>query len=388
MKTSNPLAAALLLIAASASAQPLAGGYNFGGGQNTTPFSLGAASGPVDDIVFKCGTVPYIACTAEHMNKRENIRITGICPAPASAACTAYLMSTRGAANPVETIAAYDPPPDMVWADPRCQQIPCRVVPRTDEIVVTGRRRPAPTDSGLPYDQQPGFIGPPAPPRNQGPQPFTDETAFRQAMREQENLTPGKVVDLGNNTYAVDTGDGNYSIGGLCNGAPCNGMPKRADEIPGLADALQLANSLNNGNKSGFGPTSTQTPPAGSGRTSQGTPDVASTPSSEAQNSGGDAGSLFRSNGGGRGAPAGGTSGSGYAATAASSEDQVIKTAAADLDDIRLTHIKTQEIQKGLDATEKSVAGGMDGTFATPGASPDANAGDLKFRGTQSEANR
>ncbi|MDP3544098.1 MAG: hypothetical protein Q8T11_16650 [Elusimicrobiota bacterium] len=385
MKTLKPLAAALFLLSSPAAAQLLTGpsgggGFSFGGAG-----SLASQASPVTDFTFRCGTPPWKACTDVEMNQRQPILMARQCPAPVTAACTDFLMRELGASNPAETIAAYTPPPGREWASPDCQRIPCRLA----DAPSSSSPRPAPgagaVESGLPYDQQPGFIGPPAPSRNQGPQPFTDENSFRQAMREQENLTPGKVVDLGNNTYAVDTGDGNYSIGGLCSGAPCSGMPKPADQIPGLADALQLANSINNGNKNAFGPTSTPAPSGGSRRSSQGadTPpadDIASNSTEEAQGSGGDAGRFFRSNGGGGGATAGGTTDGSYAATAASGQDGVIAAQAASLDEIQATHIGTQKFQ----TTAEEILGGAKGTFTEK----DPNAGgDLKYKGTQSGLN-
>lgn len=402
MNTRNPLAAALLLLAGSASAQLLSGpsGNGFSmTGTSQSPLSFGGSSGPVDDVVFKCGTVPYIACTDVHMNKRENIRISGVCPAPASAACTEYLMSTRGATNPAETIAAYTPPPGREWASPDCQRIPCRLADPVvlDEIVVTGRRNPAPTESGLPYDQQPGFIGPPAPPSGPSLPPAFSAADFQRELSAARSDSQNTVVDLGDNRYGVVLDDGSVSVCGMGQCA----APRPASEFPGLADQIQAANSLNNGagslndgNPQGFTPSSNKrTPPApgSSGRPSQGTPppadDVASNPSDEARASGGDAGSFFRSNGGGMGASAGGTSGNGYAAAAADGQQEAIATEAAELDGV-FTYIKTQEIKASIDRTAGAVTTGGDGTFVTPKTTPDANAGDLQFRGTQSGANR
>lgn len=406
MKTPSPLAAALLMLAASASAQLLSGPSGSGfsmTGTSQSPFSFGSTSGPVDDVVFKCGTVPYIACTDVHMNKREAIRISGVCPAPASAACTEYLMSTRGATNPAETIAAYTPPPGREWASPDCQRIPCRLAdpPPTDEIVVTGRRPTAPTESGLPYDQQPGFIGPPAPPSGPSMPPPFSSAEFQRELADARSDNQHTVVDLGNNRYGVVLDDGSVSV---CGRGQCS-TPRPASEFPDLADRIQAATSLNSGagslnddNPNGFTKSSNppSTPPGDSGRSGrsgQGTTappseDVASNPSDEARTSGGDAGAFFRGNGGGgQGAGAGGTSGNGYAAAAANGKEEAIATQAAELDGV-FTYIKTREIKAKIDRTEGAVTSGGDGTFVTPNTAPDANAGDLKFKGTQSGANR
>lgn len=102
MKIRTPLAAALLMTAASATAQFTSPGL---GGLTPAPsnsFSLAAA--PVDDIVFKCSlVVPYRACTTAELNQREAIRASGTCPQPASKACVDYLM-TQGDAAPVQLL--------------------------------------------------------------------------------------------------------------------------------------------------------------------------------------------------------------------------------------------------------------------------------------------
>ncbi|MCR4296637.1 MAG: hypothetical protein NUW21_13985, partial [Elusimicrobia bacterium] len=205
------------------------------------------------------------------------------------------------------------------------------------------------------------------------------------------------IVDLGDNRYGVVLDDDTVAVCGL---GQCT-MPRPASEFPKLAEQIQMARSLNNGdsinkeNPNGFTMASNKqtpgTPPPGSGRSSQGAPPPPSedNPSDEARGSGNDAGDFFKSGGGasGTGASAGGTSGNGYAATAADGKEEVIKTQAAELDGV-FTYIKTREIKASLDETASEVTTGGDGTFATPSNTPDANAGDLQFKGTQSEANR
>lgn len=70
-----PLAAALLAAASSAPAQSLAAPAFGFGPQSASPF--GASSGSVD-MVEKCSTVPYRACTTEELNMRE-ARKAGTC---------------------------------------------------------------------------------------------------------------------------------------------------------------------------------------------------------------------------------------------------------------------------------------------------------------------
>lgn len=381
MKTPTPLAAALLLIAASAAAQPLATGFSMTGtNSNASPFALQLAPGsaPVDEMVFKCGTVPYVACTTAQTNLREAVRVSKKCPQPAIPACVDFLMKLSNSTNPAETIAAYTPPPGQKWADPACNHIPCKLADEPvvlDEIVVTGRR----TGPGS-YEDEPGFIGPPSPFRNQGPQPFSDDSAFKQAMKDQEAVTPGKVVDLGNNTYAVDTGDGNYSIGGLCNGAPCNGLPKPADQIPGLADALQVANSFNSGrnsinndNPNGFTASSNKQTPNldNSGRTSGGEQQADDTnPSDEAKGMGRQAAADSVAVSGTSGSSGSGSSvaSSGSPSSGGATAEQVIKTKAAALGSIEITYTRLQQTEDSIKGAAGAFNNGQMTGFASPNA--------------------
>lgn len=377
MRTPNPLAAALLLIAASAAAQPLASGFSMtGANSSSNPFALQLAPGsaPVDEMVFKCGTVPYVACTTAQTNLREAVRTSKKCPQPAIPACVDFLMKQSNSTNPAETIAAFTPPPGTQWASPDCTHIPCRLA---DSPAASGQ-----TLAGRSYEDEPGFIGPPSPFRNQGPQPFADESSFKQAMKEQEELTPGKVVDLGNNTYAVDTGDGNYSIGGLCNGAPCNGLPKPADQIPGLADALQAANSLNNGgnslnndNPNGFTASSNKQTPNldNSGRTSGGEQQADDTnPSDEAKGMGRQAAADSVAVSGNSGSSGSGSSfaSNGSPSSGGATAEQVIKTKAAALGSIEITYTRLQQTED----TIKGAAGAFNNGQMTGFASPNAPA--------------
>lgn len=383
MKTSNPLAAALLLMAASASAQlinPGAGsGFSMTGSNSSpSPFALQLAPGsaPVDEMVFKCGTVPYVACTTAQTNLREAVRVSKKCPQPAIPACVDYLMKQSNSTNPAETIAAYNPPPGTQWASPDCTHIPCRLADSP-----TGPASPSgQTLAGRSYEDEPGFIGPPSPFRNQGPQPFTDESSFKQAMKDQEAVTPGKVVDLGNNTYAVDTGDGNYSIGGLCNGAPCNGLPKPADQIPGLADALQTAHSINSGgnslngdNPNGFTASSNKQTPSmnNAGQTGdQGQADDTN-PSDEAKGMGRQAAADSVAVSGASGSSSGGgtsVASSGSPSPGGATPEQVIKTKAAALGSIEITYTRLQQTEDSIKGAAGAFNNGQMTGFASPNA--------------------
>ncbi|MBI2789109.1 MAG: hypothetical protein HYX59_10545 [Elusimicrobia bacterium] len=376
MKTSNPLAAALLLIAASAAAQPLATGFSMtGANSSSNPFALQLAPGsaPVDEMVFKCGTVPYVACTTAQTNLREAVRTSKKCPEPAIPACVDFLMKQSNSTNPAETIAAYNPPPGTQWASPDCTHIPCRLADSPAAPAASGQ-----TLAGRSYEDEPGFIGPPSPFRNQGPQPFADESSFKQAMKDQEAVTPGKVIDLGNNTYAVDTGDGNYSIGGLCSGAPCNGLPKPADQIPGLADALQAANSLNSGGKSlnndnpnGFTASSNKQTPSmnNAGQTGdQGQADDTN-PSDEAKGMGRQAAADSVAVSGASGS-SGGTSvaSNGSPSSGGATPEQVIKTKAAALGSIEITYTRLQQTEDSIKGAAGAFNNGQMTGFASPNA--------------------
>lgn len=128
MNITPPLAAILLMTASAASAQTLAapglGGFN---GAPSNAMSLGGAPAADDDMIFKCGIPPNAACTPAQLSRREAVRTSGTCSAPASKACVDYFMTGPGAANPSQTIAAYTPPAGQEWASPTCQHIPCQL---------------------------------------------------------------------------------------------------------------------------------------------------------------------------------------------------------------------------------------------------------------------
>lgn len=388
MKTRNPLAAALLLLASAASAQPYAPGAGAGfsmTGTNSAPFSMAGATAENDDMLFKCSTVPYIACTTAQMNQRELIRETRICPRPVSAACEDYLKRNPFGPNPAETIAAYTPPPGREWASPTCQRIPCRLA---DEPSAPGAA-PAPTPASNSYEDDPGFIGPPSPFRASRSAPVMSDAQFQQAFDSAKKEHGASAIDLGNKRYGILNDDGTINV---CGAQGCSKRPQSE-----FADQIQLARNESfsfNGASAG-GRTNTGSPavpgPGNAGQTN-GSPnpaDEVSSASDEARGSGNDAGNFFRSGSDDSGSRSGSGAGSGgsdgYASAAG--KDQVIKTKAAELDGV-YTYNKTQEIKATIEKTAGAVTGGVDGTFATPTNTPDANAGDLQFKGTQSGANQ
>ncbi len=196
MNIRTPLAAALLMTSSAAMAQ------FFGP--------------PEDDMIFKCGTVPYIACTDAQLARRATIQKSGGCPQPVTNACTDYMMRNGGSGvNPAETMAAKDPGAGNEWADPSCTQIPCRLKDKADA------------------DMPPAF----------DPKTFQSELAKIRAEAKADG-DENTFVDLGNNRYGVVTPDG---IVRACGPSSCNAKPLDLGKYPGLADKIQEAKSLNGG---------------------------------------------------------------------------------------------------------------------------------------------
>lgn len=216
MNIRNPLATALLMASSFATAQ-------------TPSFSMTGGT----DMVEKCGTVPYRACTPEELQERaRRAGTTGYC-LPLDASCQSNFMTGAGASNPTETIAAYTPPPGTQWASPDCQRIPCRTV--------------GSPGGDVPYDQQPGFIGPPAPPKTpSGPPPFPPEL-FQQELANAQAQSPNPVIDMGDGRYGAVLEDGTVAV---CGQGQC-AMPRPASDFPGLEakiqDARQQNASINSG---------------------------------------------------------------------------------------------------------------------------------------------
>lgn len=379
MKIPNPLAAALLLIASAAAAQPFSAGAGSGfslTGANSSPLLLAPGAGPIDEMVFKCSTPPYVQCTAAQLNLREAVRTSGKCPQPAIPACVDYLMRQSGASNPAETIAAYTPPDGMKWASPDCTHIPCKLVDDSrkstviDGIVVTGRR----------YDQQPGFIGPPAPLKNALPPAF-DSKEFQKELAAARADNQYTVVDMGDNRYGIVFDDGNVSV---CGAGQCT-MPRPASDFPKLPEMIQAAQSLNSGAGSinndnpGFTASSNKQTPNlnNAGRTAGGAPadpGPGASASNEArefgQQAANDSAAISGTSGSG-GSGAGGTSvASGGAAAAGPGEGEVIKTRAEALGSIEITYSRLQKTEADI----KGAAGAFDKGQMTDFAAPNAPA--------------
>lgn len=226
MNIGTPLAAALLMTASAATAQTLAapglGGF---GGTTAGSFSLNGASAADDDMLFKCDTPPYAACTAAQLNRRAALRASGTCPPPAGKACVDYLMKNTASSNPAETIAAYTPPEGVQWASPDCQHIPCKLAEKPD--AAAGETPAAPSNL-------------------KGPPPF-DAKDFQKELANARADGKNTIVDLGDNRYGVVLDNGDVSV---CGPGKC-AAPRPAGDFPGLAakiqDARQEAASINNG---------------------------------------------------------------------------------------------------------------------------------------------
>jgi hypothetical protein len=213
------------------------------------------------------------------------------------------------------------------------------------------------------------------------------DAQFQQAFDAAKKEHGASAIDLGNKRYGVINEDGTIDVCGM---QDCTRRPQSE-----FADQIQMARneSFSFNGASGGGQTNRGAPsapgPNNSGQTN-GSPnpaDEAGSASDEARGSGNDAGNFFRSSSDAPGSGSGSGSGGSDGFAAAAGKEQVIKTKAAELDGV-YTYNKTQEIKATNEKTAGAVTGGADGTFATPANTPDANAGDLQFKGTQSGSNQ
>lgn len=382
-----PLSAFLLTAALAAQAQllnPQAGGSGF-----TLPNSglsgLGGSAGsdPLnDDMTFKCGTVPYRQCTADELNRQENVKRAGRCPmSPATDACASFLMrsSANGGANPAQTIAAYTPPPGQKWASPDCQRIPCALAPddsnTVEEIVVTAPRRES---SPKPGDAD--FIGPPCPPEVCGGGANNSglwDSQF-EAIKEKN---PG-AVSVGNERYIVpdpeDPSKWHECTPMMCKRDPVDGS-KYADQIQAARANAAMFNVASHNSDQGRTKSSSssqqQQDPIDPNPTS-GAPSTASSDAGDvlsalrSMDRGGEGSGTMGSSWTGTGSGGSGTNGSGSPAGA-----QTVKidggTISSDLGaDGGITFTGNQEMLRRIDAARKDVdSGNVDGMLTTGGQS-------------------
>ena len=374
MNTRTPLAAALLMTASAAFAQPLAT-PNFAGPNGLGGGGAGLAA-PLSDGDFSCSEaklehIPFAPCTTAQLNNREAVKISGKCPEPASNACKDFFGRLSGAGNISDPIAAYTLLPGQAWASPTCTHIPCRTVG-------------SPTGA-IPYDQEPGFIGPPAPPvdrsaahSGESPLPpafdakdFQKELADARANNEDPAL---KIIDLGNNRYGV-VGPNGVNV---CGKGQCDIKPRPLTSFVNIKDQLQAANNINSGADS-----INNGQPKGNksaGFTAQSNPsnlpgasDNGSTPPSAhdvGAGIGGDQGRISKGFGTGAGST-GGAGGSDSGGDVAAKDKEVIKVDGKTLkmpDGYTYTHLAETAAVLDKTATAVRKSGGV---FAAPGENAD-----------------
>jgi len=373
MKTPNPLAAALLLIAASAAAQPLATGFSMTGtNSNASPFALQLAPGsaPIDEMVFKCGTVPYVACTTAQTNLREAVRTSKKCPQPAIPACVDFLMKQSNSTNPAETIAAFTPPPGTQWASPDCTHIPCRLADSPAGPAAGGQ-----TLAGRSYEDEPGFIGPPSPFRTNNaaadtPKAMTD-AEYEQVFQGIKESYGADAIDLGNKTYGILTDDGLMSV---CSPTDCRQAQQSefADKIQqARAEAVAFTGASGGGQTNKTVPSTPGINNAGqTGSVNQADDDT--NPSDEAKGMGRQAAADSVAVSGNSGSSGSGSSvaSSGSPSSGGATAEQVIKTKAAALSSIEITYTRLQQTED----TIKGAAGAFNNGQMTGFASPNAPA--------------
>lgn len=363
------LAAALILTATAASAQlfPTSNGTGptFNSSSNN-PFAATSPANSDPDWIFKCGTPPYLACTPAEITRRDAVKNNQFCPTvPPTAKCTEFIMR-NGDSNPMGNYAAQTAPDGFKWANPDCTRIPCQITPTTTA--------PKPGEKTVAREGEPGFIGPPD---LRGPQPFTDDAAFKAAMTSQEETTPGKVIDLGNRQYAVDIGGGQYSVGGQIRGRTVGGTPVPAAQIPGLqaaidkkaaqdklvADTNAANENMFTGSSAGGNQNRTAATPGG------GRDDGAAVDGVQRELGGGGTGSggpTTASSGGGSGSTGGGSSG-GVTSTGGGNDDIKVKVKHGEVMATGTTFVLNQNMEKIINGAEKTYKNGNMTSFSVDG---------------------
>jgi hypothetical protein len=283
MNARTPLAAAFLIMASNAMAQiGVNGALPVNNSAGANPLFGGSAS-PADDLTYKCNLPPYAACSATQLNERSQVLSSRTCPPPATSACQSFLMANGDSGTGAVQFMGAQSNPATANGEffMKCDTVPYRpcnmqeTVQRdqylkalakqeeashqmvasknptsttVDEIVVTGTR--------------------PLPP------PF-DSKDFQKELADARADNSKKVVDLGNNRIGIVNDDGKVFV---CGKGQCDLKPRKPENVPGFAEAMQRDQSLNSGNVSinsenpngtpkgvpkGVGtPPASQTPPA------------------------------------------------------------------------------------------------------------------------------
>lgn len=408
MNTLKPLAAALLFLASSASAQPTlfptgsgnttGGGFSLtsgnGGYFNPVSYANATGSGPIPDASFACTSqdnlhIPYASCTEAQLADRK--RFNGECPAK-STACKEYLQRQLSGSNPAGTIAAYTPPPGSEWASPTCQHIPCHT-----KASAEAARRAA--ESPKPGD--PDFMGPVLPPDfspsgplglpsvlnspnfnslnvTSSPNPPAPTTAdFSRAFDDAKASYGDRAIDLGNKQYGIldESGDG-MDVCGL-GGCQRGSQADHKDKIQ-QARAERFAFNNNDDTPAGSGPGNTK---AG-GQVAGGTPPPADDDSGSTGGGGG--GSLGRGfaddqasiSGAGGGDSSTGRSGGGDSAFGGGKGYIAVKPSeVAPVGSIQITHTALLKTESDINGAQRAFTSGQNG-FAAPNDDTGSGAGD------------
>ncbi len=382
-----PLAAALLAAAVSAPAQTFSlGSLTSPTGTNSFSMTAGASD---PDWIFKCSTPPYKACTPDEEKRRDFIKSNGVCPAPVSKACTAYVMQNS---NQADQFLAIHNNPAMQNEEffKKCGTIPYRACTADEEKQRTEwLKQGKPNDDGVcavpPGGVNFGSLGDLG---GNTPQPFKDDESYQAALKDQRQAFPDqKIVELPNRTFAVDTGGGKYSISGVCSGGPCSGMPQIPNQMITVAlmkqDAQAKQQDTPKMGANAIGSDTVQQAPAGRAPKigDGGSGDGAEVVASQNQVNGG--GGSPRS-----GTPpltgSGVTGGGSYSGGSVTAKGDGRSDANNDIAidgntvtaDGEITYIKLQEHQQKIRADEKTfVNGGMTG-FAAPNAPTPGTVGD------------
>jgi hypothetical protein len=376
MNMRTPLAAAFLIMASSAMAQfGNSGSLSVNNFSGTSPLNLGGSLAPMEDVVFKCSTPPWRACTDVDLNKRQQVLGVRACPLPASAACQNFLMANAESAEKgsaaMQLMGNQSNPAtanDGIFM--KCDTVPYRPC-GADDLAKRAEflRQEAASHQMIDPKKGSGAPGgpPPAPTAVEEivvtgtrplPPPF-DAQDFAKELADARSDNPKKVVDLGGNRFGVVNDDGTVNV---CGKGQCDLKPRSPDSVPGLADAMQLYASINSGNTGAAGSNKgAGTPPPARTTAATQTPPP---DSSGARNMGGDVAALQNeitgnkfgaSSAGSDSGGSGGSDGSGAGATGGHSKlipatKAEIAAALAKLDTEGYTFIKNREAAEGTQA--------------------------------------
>ena len=268
MKTRTPLAAAFLIMASSATAQPV-GSANPIVVTNLAapPAAFGAPPDTEDDLVFKCG-LTAAGCTTAQLNKRSQYMSQG-CPQPISIACRDFFM-LNGSATILQFMGNQSNP--LTANDDffkKCGTSPWRPCTKSEDDQLRAflaahqhEDEHQMIDPRKGYGVAGGMVGPPAPDASVEeaivvtgtrplPPPF-DAKDFAKTLADARANNEKKVVAVGNR-FAIVNEDGTVNV---CGKGKCDLKPRKPENVPGFADALQLYASINSGNSSNSGYTS------------------------------------------------------------------------------------------------------------------------------------